>query len=377
MHRLNSRFGIALWLILIAVIVAWVVLSAGPAGPNVTVAEGAAAAAKPSPKPTHTPGPTATATPIVLATNTPTPGPTPTSGPTPTPIASSGGDPVIVSAGDIACDPTNSSFNGGNGTSSSCEMLATAKLIQSISPVAVLPLGDTQYYCGGLAAFQQSYALNWGIFLGITHPTVGNHEYLTSGGTDCDATGMATGYYTYFGAAAGNPSQGYYSYNVGTWHLIALNTQCSSAGGCGTGSPQETWLQQDLAANPTACTLAYYHIPLWSSGGRANSNSQVFMNDLYNAHADLVLTGHDHDYERFLPQNPQGQLDTTNGIVEVVAGTGGANHTSFVTTAPNRAAGNDTTFGVLKLTLHASSYDFQFVPIAGSTYTDSGTQACH
>ncbi len=352
------------------------------------------AARRNTPKPTHTPTQTPTITPTKAPTNTPTNTPlatatntlapaTPTNTlaaatATNTPTASSGsGDPVIVAAGDIACDPGNSSFNGGNGTSNSCRMLYTSNLIPNLNPAAVLPLGDNQYYCGGYTAFLQSYALSWGRFLSLTHPSVGNHEYLTSGGTDCDATGHASGYYQYFGAAAGSPSQGYYSYNIGSWHLIALNTQCSEAGGCGTGSPQETWLRADLAAHPTACTLAYWHIPLWSSGGRANSNSQVLMQDLYNANAEVVLTGHDHDYERFAPQNPQGQLDTTRGIREFVAGTGGANHTSFVTTAANSQVRNDTTFGVLKLTLHATSYDWQFVPEAGATFTDSGTTACH
>ncbi len=290
----------------------------------------------------------------------------------------SAGDPVIVAAGDIACDPGSSSFNGGKGTSSSCRQLYTYNVIATLGPSAVLPLGDTQYYCGGYTAFQNSYALSWGKLLNITHPAVGNHEYLTSGGTGCNSTNTgAAGYFKYFGARAGDPKKGYYSYNIGAWHLIALNTQCSQAGGCGSGSPQETWLRADLAANPTKCTLAYWHIPRWSSGGRASASSATFVKDLYNAGAEVILTGHDHTYERFAPQNPSGGLDNTKGIREFVVGTGGSNHTSFVTTAPNSQVRNNTTFGVLALTMHTTSYDWKFYPEAGKTFTDSGTTACH
>ncbi len=278
-------------------------------------------------------------------------------------------DPVIAGAGDVACDPSLASFNGGLGGSTSCRQKYTSDLLLNMDPDAVFTLGDNQNEVGSLDQYLQAYDPSWGRVKAKTRPIPGNHDYLTSG---------AAGYYTYFGAAAQDPSKGYYSYNIGSWHLIVLNTQCSEVGGCGTGSPQETWLVNDLAANPTACTLAYWHIPLWSSGGRANSNSQVFMQDLYNANADVVLTGHDHDYERFAPQNPQGQLDTTRGIREFVVGTGGENHTSFTTTAANSQVANDTTFGVLALTLHATSYDWQFVPDTGSgTFTDSGTTACH
>lgn len=321
-----------------------------------------------SPTPTLTPTPT----PIGVISNTPTPTITPT------PTTASTGDPVIAAAGDIACDPSNSGFNAGNGSSTYCREKYTANVLSSINPAAVLPLGDNQYYCGGLSAFQQSYDISWGQFKSVTHPAVGNHEYLTSGGTGCTSANTgAAGYYQYFGAAAGDPTKGYYSYDVGTWHLISLNTQCSTVGGCGSGSPQYTWLQNDLATHTNACTLAYYHIPLYSSGGRASSNSQPLFQLLYNYNADLVLAGHDHTYERFAPQDANGNLDTARGIREFVAGTGGANHTSFTTTAKNSEVRNATTFGILKLTLHPTSYDWQFVPEAGATFTDSGTTNCH
>ncbi len=326
------------------------------------VLSNSAAGAPSKPTPTATVG---AVKPTVTPTGASTPSPTATPSSTVAPPAA---DPVIAAAGDIACDPANAAYKGGTGTSYACRQLYVSNVILQLKPIAVLALGDTQYEVGALSAFQQSYNASWGRFKGITFPAVGNHEYLTAG---------ASGYYSYFGAAAGDPHKGYYSYDVGTWHLIALNTQCSNVGGCGPGSPQETWLRADLAAHPSQCTLAYYHIPLWSSGGRANSGSQTFMQDLYNAHADLVLTGHDHIYERFAPQNPAGNLDPMNGIREFVVGTGGADHTSITSIAKNSEIRDAATFGALKVTLHASSYDWQFVPEPGGTFTDSGNQACH
>ena len=287
-------------------------------------------------------------------------------------------DPVIAAAGDIACDPTSSSFNGGNGTSSSCRQKYTSDLLINMNPAAVLALGDNQYYCGGYDAFIQSYDLSWGRVKGITHPAVGNHEYLTSGGTGCNsANGGAAGHFSYFGAAAGQPGKGYYSYDIGAWHLIALNSNCGDAGGCSASSPQGQWLEADLAAHSNICTLAYWHIPLFSSGGRASSNTQSIWQTLYNHNADLILAGHDHIYERFAPQTPSGTLDTVRGIREFIVGSGGANHTSLATVFANSEVRNVDTFGILKLTLHPTSYDWQFVPEAGKTFTDSGTTSCH
>jgi chitodextrinase len=293
-------------------------------------------------------------------------------------------DPVIAAAGDIACDPASSNFNGGSGSSSSCRQKYTSDLLVNAGLSGVLLLGDNQYYCGGYSAFLQSYDLSWGRVKSITHPSVGNHEYLTSGGTGCNSSNAgAAGYFDYFNGVgnasgpAGARGSGYYSYNVGSWHLIALNTNCSSAGGCSASSPQGKWLAADLAANKNMCTLAYWHIPLFSSGGRANSNSRPFWDQLYAADADLILAAHDHTYERFAPQRPDGTRDTSRGIREFIVGTGGANHTSFVTTAANSEVRNSATFGVMLLTLHPSSYDWYFKPEAGKTFTDSGTTACH
>ena len=302
-----------------------------------------------------------------------------TSAQTTTILPAPGGDPTIAAAGDIACDPLSSNFNGGAGKNGACAQRAVSDLIYGQGFSAVLALGDNQYYCGGLSDFQQSYDLSWGRLLPITHPVVGNHEYVTSGGTGCDASGGASGYFAYYGSRAGTAGQGYYSYDVGSWHLIALNSNCSNAGGCSPSSPQGKWLAADLAAHKTACTLAYWHIPLFSSGGRAATNSQSFWTALYNAGADLILNGHDHIYERFAPQTPAAAADNVRGLREFIVGTGGANHTSLTpTTAANSELRNETTYGILKLTLHANSYDWQFVRAAGTgTFTDSGTQACH
>ncbi len=176
---------------------------------------------------------------------------------------------------------------------------------------------------------------------------------------------------------AGDRSQGYYSFDIGTWHLISLNSQCSEAGGCNSGSPQYTWLQQDLQNHANKCTLAYYHIPVFSSGGRANNNMLQIYTLLYNNKVDVVLDGHDHIYERFAPQDPSGVADPDHGIREFIVGTGGANHTSIATIQPNSEVRNVDTFGALKLTLHPDRYDWQFIPVAGKTFTDSGTTLCH
>jgi hypothetical protein len=287
-------------------------------------------------------------------------------------------DPVIAAAGDIACDPASSSFNGGNGTQNHCRQRYTSDLLVNMNPAAVLPLGDVQYFCGGYQAFLQSYDLSWGRVKNITRPAVGNHEYLTSGGTDCTPENAgASGYFNYFGAAAGNPGQGYYSYDVGAWHLIALNSNCMDAGGCGPTSPQGQWLLADLQAHSNYCTLAYWHIPLFSSGGRAEINSQAFWTMLYDHDVDLILNGHDHIYERFAPQAPDGTLDLARGIRSFIVGTGGSNLTQLALLAANSEVRNTDTYGVLKLTLRPATYDWEFVPEAGRTFTDSGTGACH
>jgi acid phosphatase type 7 len=307
--------------------------------------------------------------------------PRPTNGPADFALAAT--DPMIAAAGDISCDPSNSYYNGGSGKSGKCEAKATAALLRAKSYAAILPLGDNQYYCGSSAEFNQSYAKSWGVssLYKITHPVVGNHEYLThgdsSGSIGCDSSNSgAAGYFKYFGSKAGDKGHGFYSYNIGRWHIIALNSDCGDAGGCGSGSAQYEFLKDDLAGHSNRCTLAYWHIPLFSSGGRAASVSKPFWDLLYQYRADVVLNGHDHIYERFAPQTPSGTKDSSRGIRAFIVGTGGANHTSLASTARNSEVRNAATFGVLQLTLHRRSYDWTFVPEGGS-FTDSGSTACH
>ena len=265
-------------------------------------------------------------------------------------ILAQSSDPVFVGAGDISsCSRTQDE--------------ETAKLLDNISGT-VFTLGDNVYPDGTASQFTDCYGPTWGRHKNRTKPVPGNHDYHVSG---------ASGYYNYFGAAAGDPGKGYYSYNLGAWHVIALNSEITQS----AGSAQEQWLRADLAANPKTCTLAYWHKPRFSSGQHGNiAASQALWQALYDAGADVILNGHDHTYERFAPQNPSGQADSSRGIREFIVGTGGAGLYPFPTIQPNSQVRNNTTYGVLKLTLHATSYDWQFIPIAGQTFTDSGSANC-
>ncbi len=259
---------------------------------------------------------------------------------------------VLVGAGDIAsCSSTGDE--------------ATANILDGISGT-VFTLGDNAYETGSATEFSNCYNPSWGRHKARTRPAPGNHDYGTAG---------AAGYYGYFGSAAGNPSTGYYSYDLGDWHIIALNSNLAD----GTGSTQEQWLRADLAASRKSCTLAYWHHPRFSSGLEHGSDPslQPLWQALYDANADVILSGHDHDYERFAPQTPAGVADDARGIREFVVGTGGRTHYHLGTLKANSQVFNATTYGVLKLTLSAGAYSWQFVPIAGGTFTDSGTGSCH
>jgi acid phosphatase type 7 len=291
-------------------------------------------------------------------------------------------DPVIAAAGDIACDPADPNFNHLDGTATHCVMKFTAEAISSQPPDAVLALGDLQYDCAGYSAFLQSYDLSWGSFRDITHPGPGNQEYNTSGGTDCST--LHDGYFRYWadgvGASPADPlgnGKGYYSVDVGAWHIISLNSNCSAVP-CEAGSAQERWLKDDLAAHPTACTLAFWHHPHFGPTSAYDaSGSAAFWKDLYAAHADVILNGHAHLYERFAPQTPARQPDP-NGIREFIVGTGGERLSPIDSShAPQSVVLDNHTFGVLRMTLHPASYDWQFVPVRGGTFTDSGTGTCH
>ncbi len=279
--------------------------------------------------------------PQLVFTTTPAPPPPPPSG-----------DPVLVGAGDIA----NASGNAER----------TAALLDAI-PGTVYTTGDNAYPNGTLAEFTSYYEPTWGRHKARTRPSPGNHEYNTPG---------ATGYYSYFGDLAGPAGQGYYSYDLGAWHVVSLNSEVDMT----AGSAQETWLRADLAANPASCTLAYWHKPLFTSAEThvGNPATRPLFQALHDAGAEVVVTGHNHHYERFAPLDPAGTPDPVAGVREFVAGMGGASHYGFgATPHPASEARNSTAYGVLKFTLHPTSYDWEFVPVAGQTYADGGTTDCH
>ncbi len=267
-----------------------------------------------------------------------------------------GADPTLVAAGDIA-------------TCGQPGHAATAALLDSI-PGVVATLGDMAYPNGTAAEFRDCYGPTWGRHLARTRPAPGNHEYNTAG---------ASGYYDYFGAAAGDRTKGYYSYEVGAWHVVVLNSSCAAVSGCQAGSPQEQWLRADLAAHPASCTLAYWHHPLFSTGFHGpHAFMRPMYQALYDAGAELVLSGHEHTYERFAPQTPAGIADSPFGIRQFVVGTGGRDsHRTVPTGGGNSQIANAVTYGVLRLELGSASYTWTFVPEAGKTFTDSGTGSCH
>jgi hypothetical protein len=263
---------------------------------------------------------------------------------------------VLIGAGDIAtCDSTADS--------------RTAALVERY-PGTVFTLGDNVYPDGRRTDFDRCYAPTWGRFKNRTRPAVGNHEYHTSG---------AAGYFDYFGPAAGPRGRGYYSYDLGAWHVVVLNTNCGKVpGGCATGSPQQRWLRADLAASPARCTVAIMHAPLFTSA-RAHgpaTETRPLVQTLYDARAEVMLAGHNHMYERFAPQTPAGRRDDARGIRAFVIGTGGAGLYPVGRVAPNSRVRDTRTFGVLRLQLSSGSYRWAFLHTAG-TFNDNGTGTCH
>ena len=279
---------------------------------------------------------------------------------------------TVMVGGDIACDPQSVHFSGGAGDKQQCHELATSDLVLASHPDAVLALGDNQYEEATLAQHLASYDPSWGRFKSITVPAAGNHEYVTPG---------AAGFFAYFGAAAAPRSNGYQSFDVGGWHFIALNSNCTFVGGCDAGSTQERWLLSDLAAHRNTCTVAYWHHPRFTSGTNLNHPEMgAIWDDLYAEGADMVLNGHDHDFERFAAQTPNQQLDPRRGIREFIVGTGGRSHGKLFGTQANSEVFDGTTYGVMKLTLHADSYDWQFLPdtqAGNGKFTDKGSDSCH
>src|SRR5262245_16736727 len=278
----------------------------------------------------------------------PVPGPSPSP-----PFPQTPGPAIFVGAGDITI------ANGHDD--------ATARLIDSIGG-DVFTLGDDAYPNGSAENFRL-FDRTWGRFAGRIHPAPGNHEYMTPG---------ASGYFGYFGRAAGDSGQGYYQFDLGAWHIISLNSNYRDGVAVDAGSPQGVWLQGDLATHPSKCTLAFWHHPLFSSGQNGdNPAMRPIFDILYNANADVVLNGHDPLHERFGPQAGDGRPDPARGIREFIVGTGGVNADyRFVTTKPSSEKQITGQNGVLKLTLLADSYQWEFVTVNGSV-ADSGTGQCH
>ena len=265
---------------------------------------------------------------------------------------------VVVAAGDIA----DCSSKGDE---------ATARLVESIDDRAtVLAVGDLAYQHGTAEEFAECYDPTWGQFKERTRPIPGNHDYGPKG---------ASAYFKYFGHAAGDPHKGYYSYDLGSWHLVALNSVCKQIGGCGRGSAELEWLRRDLATNlARRCTLVYVHDPLFSARRDANSLKVIHIYEvLYAEGVDVVLSGDYHNYQRFEPQDPEGNADQERGIRQFVVGTGGKDHYAIGSPIENLKVYNDDTYGVLKLTLKEGGYEWRFVPVEGETFTDSGSARCN
>ena len=291
-----------------------------------------------------------------------------------------GVDPVVAAAGDVACDPGAASFRGGAGTSASCHMRGTSDLLLRMDLWAVLLLGDVQYDDGQISKYIQSFHPTWGRLKSLIRPALGNHEY---------GVPRAAGYFDYFNGKgrldgpAGRRGAGYYSFDVGAWHVVALNSQCGhhphAAGvpSCAAGSPQERWLRADLAAHPRACTLAYWHHPLASSRLGVDDSVRALWQTLADTGVDVVLTGHDHSYERFRPLDRAGRVDFAGGMRQFVVGTGGKSHQRTARPlSPDSEIRDSETYGVLRLKLRPRSYHWSFVSETDRV-VDRGAQSCH
>jgi hypothetical protein len=257
---------------------------------------------------------------------------------------------VVAAAGDIGA-PGPGKF-------------ATARVVAAARPDHVLTLGDHAYPDGTPADYARAYDPAWGQFRPITHPSPGNHDYRVEG---------AAGYFGYFGAAAGPGRRGYYSFDLGAWHVVSLNSEIAHD----EASAQVAWLRADLAAARAHCTLAFWHRPRFSAGRYGDDSRFVpFWRTLHKAGADVVLNGHDHNYQRYRPQDSAGAYDPVRGIREFVVGTGGA--APYALRADTRRRmGASGTFGALVLRLRAGSLTFAFVPAEPGGFRDAGTIRCH
>jgi hypothetical protein len=269
---------------------------------------------------------------------------------------------LLVAAGDIACAPAE------EVTENTCAYETTAQIVESLAPDAVLALGDVAYDEATTEELK-GYDSSWGRFLDITHAVVGNHEYLS---------GSADDYFGYFGERAGDPDEGWYSFDLGAWHVVVLNSECEQVGGCDAESRQGRWLAADLAANPARCTLAAWHTARFSSGEEHGDSDTVapFWQQLQDAGAEVVLTAHDHSYERFAAQRDSTRPTDEEGLVQFVVGTGGRELRGFGDAKPNSEVRWNESVGVLALTLRDDGYDWRFVGPPGTPDVDDGSASC-
>jgi acid phosphatase type 7 len=286
----------------------------------------------------------------------------PPSGATTVPAPPPVSGPTLAAAGDIACPA------GLRRTSTQCRQADTANVLAQLRSDVVAPLGDIQYDRGSLGDWRTgSFVPTWGRFKSRMRPAIGNHEY---------ASGAPDGYRGFFGARAGPRGKYWYSYDLGSWHVVVLNSNCSIVG-CRAGGAQERWLRADLSRHRTACTLAYWHHPRFSSGLHGNDRTVApLWRALQDAGADLVLSGHDHIYERFSPQTSTGAA-SAKGMAEFVVGTGGRNNYPIIRVKPHSQVRRSFVYGILELTLGEGRYGWRFVPVKGLTFTDRGVARCH
>lgn len=304
------------------------------------------------------------------------------------------GSPMIFAVGDMACDPQDPKFNGGDGTLTNCaEKRVSDQMVNDINnPTpgttydAVLGLGDYQYSCGDPADWQMSYNPTYGRMDSMMDPSVGNHEYNTGldyYGQQCPTdNNVAQTYFNHFGPAAHPEANGHYSIDLGSWHLIALNANCTkvNAGGCSATSAQTAWLKADLASTTRPCVMAFWHQPRWTGGPAGGKPYGAWWNALYKYHADVVLNGHVHDYQRYPALNPLGAADPANGVTEYVVGTGGEKLATVSAAYVPQPVASASTFGYLRMTLLPTGWTAEFVGV-DSTGTaavlDTSTGTCH
>ena len=284
--------------------------------------------------------------------------------------------PLVAAAGDIACDPESPYFNLGVGETGLCRQKLTSDLLLRHDLASILIPGDLQYENGEFENFLRSFHPTWGRMRQLIRPVPGNHEYGTPG---------AAGYFDYINGPgrqrgpAGDRGAGFYSFDIGSWHVIGLNSECEEIGGCGADSPQVRWLREDLATRSRPCTLAFFHGPRFTSGRYGDQSERVrpFWDALYAANADLVLSGHEHFYERFGPQTPDGTADPARGLRQLTVGMGGKGRHGFISVAPNSEVRDNRNLGIALLSLREGGYDWRFVRAPTGGTVDSGSSTCH